>query len=292
MNIGILIALSSGIALGSITSFASLSYQLGGTVPDLLVLRGVMALLAVGLYCLVMKERLLPRRRSIGISVMIGVALTVVGLGYMGSVYFISPGLAVAILYIYPVMVLAVDSITTRQRPDGITVFAFAIALVGIVFSVGIEDTSLDWRGVALALASAGGMAATLCLTSAANRHHHGFGVLLPAQAITLVAALVLVATLRGGGPLVMLPESALGMVAMAAAAGLYSLGILLSFIALRFAPASLVALMMNIEPVTTLMAARLLVDEQLTLLQYGGILLAVTGIAIGGLMRAQKIRP
>ena len=46
--------------------------------------------------------------------------------------------------------------------------------------------------------------------------------------------------------------------------------------------PAPLVALMMNIEPLTTLLAARLIVGENLSLLQYSGMLMAVLGICIG----------
>ena len=47
MGKGLLIALGSGMALGSVTSLASLSYLEGGTVTHLLVLRGLLATLAV-----------------------------------------------------------------------------------------------------------------------------------------------------------------------------------------------------------------------------------------------------
>ena len=84
------------------------------------------------------------------------------------------------------------------------------------------------------------------------------------------------------GQPLFAPPDNMIGLGAIVAASVLYALGILLSVLALRIAPAPLVALMMNIEPLTTLLAARLIVGENLSLLQYSGMFMAVLGICIG----------
>ena len=50
-----------------------------------------------------------------------------------------------------------------------------------------------------------------------------------------------------------------------------------------------MIALMMNVEPITTLIAARLLVSEDLTWLQYMGMLIAIIGISLGGFRRSTK---
>ena len=50
-----------------------------------------------------------------------------------------------------------------------------------------------------------------------------------------------------------------------------------------------MVALMMNVEPILTLIAARLLVSEDLTWLQYMGMLIAIIGISLGGFRRSAK---
>ena len=283
MTRGLILALASGVALGGITSFASLAYGHGATVAELMVARGLFATLLVAAYCWFMGESPVPVRGGLGFGLGIGVALATVGFGYMGAVVFITPGLAVALLFVYPVLVLAGESVMRRQWPDAPSALAFGLALAGIVASVGVELGGLDWRGIVLGLAAALGMAAMLLLTAASGRRGHGMSVLVPAQGVTLLAGLGFLVVAGGGGGPFGAGQAGAGFTALAAL--LYGIGLLLSFIAVRIAPAPKVALMMNIEPVTTLLAARVLVGEELSAVQYAGILVAVAGIAVGGML-------
>lgn len=288
--LGILLALASGSALGFITSFAAFSYQEGAGAPDLILLRGVIAAVFIWGFCRATGEKAPAGPRFNRFTVLIGLSLCLVGFGYMASVLYISPGLAVALLYLYPMMVLIADSIYYRQRPNGLTVLAFAIALAGIATCVGIGDTALDLKGIVLAVLAACGMAGLLFFSSLARKAGYGMPILVGAQGITILAAIGLILILRvASGDFLQLPASGIGLAAMGAASAFYALGILLSFMALRHAPSPQVALMMNVEPITTLLAAWLLVGEQLTALQYGGILIAVAGIGIGGYVQMQK---
>ena len=284
MTRGLILALASGVALGGITSFASLAYGHGATVAELMVARGLFATLLVAAYCRLLGQPVFPGRDGVGFGLAIGLSLVMVGFGYMGAVVFITPGLAVALLFVYPVLVLAGESVLRRQWPDPTSALAFGLALAGIVASVGVDLGGLDWRGVALGLAAAVGMAAMLLLTAASGRRGHGMSVLVPAQGTTLLAGCGLLLA-AGGGDVIPANPALAGYGFMALAAMLYSIGLLLSFIAVRIAPAPQVALMMNIEPITTLLAARALVGEELSALQYGGILLAVAAIAVGGML-------
>ena len=287
MRRGLLLALASGIALGGITSFASLAYGHGAMVAELMVARGLFATLVVAAYCRLLGQPLVPGRAGRGFGILIGLSLTLVGFGYMGAVVFITPGLAVALLFVYPVLVLAGESALRRQWPDMPSALAFGLALAGIVASVGVGVGlgGLDWRGVALGLAAAVGMAAMLLLAAASKRRGHGMSVLVPAQGITLLAGLGFLAWSGSGGSGDAAGAELAGYGFMGLAALLYGVGLLLSFIAVRIAPAPKVALMMNVEPITTLLAARALVGEELSLAQYAGILMAVAGIAVGGML-------
>lgn len=288
--LGILLALASGAALGFITSFAAFSYQHGAGALDLILLRGMIAALFIWVFCRFTGEPAAAGAKINRYTVLIGLSLCLVGFGYMASVLYISPGLAVALLYLYPIMVLIADSFYYRKRPGGITILAFAVALMGIATCVGIGDASMDPKGIILAVLAACGMAGVLFFSSLARKAGIGMPVLIGAQGITIIAAIGLILILRAAsGDLVQLPGSGIGLAAMLAASGFYALGILLSFMALRHAPSPQVALMMNVEPITTLLAAWLLVGEQLSGLQYGGILIAVAGIGIGGYVQMQK---
>jgi len=279
---GLILALASGISLGGITSFAALSYQHGVIPLELIALRGVIAAIIMVGICVVMGQRILLVSGGWRYAMLVGVSLAMVGFGYMGSVAFISPGLAVAILYLYPILVLVVDSVRSKQMPPPLTIIGFAIALLGIVSCVGIGGP-LNIIGIILAFIASLGMAGFLLSSAAASQNGHDSGIVVWANVLIISLAIIALAVMREDGqPLFAPPDNMIGLGAIVAASVLYALGILLSVLALRLAPAPLVALMMNIEPLTTLLAARLIVGENLSLLQYSGMFMAVLGICIG----------
>ena len=279
---GLLLALASGISLGGLTSFAALSYQHGVVPLELIALRGVIAAIIMTAICVVLKQRILLGDGGWRYALMVGVSLAMVGFGYMGSVAYISPGLAVAILYLYPIIVLIVDSIRSRHMPPMLTIMGFTVALIGIVACVGIGGP-LNMMGIVLAFVASLGMAGFLLSSAAASRQGHDSGIVVWANILIIALAVVaLVISRDQGQPLVAPPQSITGVFAIIAASVLYALGILLSVLALRIAPAPLVALLMNIEPLTTLLAARIIVGEDLSGLQYAGMMVAVSGICIG----------
>lgn len=279
---GLLLALASGISLGGITSFAALSYQHGVVPLELIALRGVIAAIIMTAICVVLKQRILLGDGGWRYALMVGVSLAMVGFGYMGSVAYISPGLAVAILYLYPIIVLIVDSIRSRHMPPMLTIIGFTVALIGIVACVGIGGP-LNMMGIVLAFIASLGMAGFLLSSAAASRQGHDSGIVVWANILIIALAVVaLVISRDQGQPWVAPPQSMTGVFAIIAASVLYALGILLSVLALRIAPAPLVALLMNIEPLTTLLAARIIVGEDLSGLQYAGMMVAVSGICIG----------
>ncbi len=279
---GLILALASGISLGGITSFAALSYQHGVIPLELIALRGVIAAIIMVGICVVMGQRIILASGGWRYAMLVGVSLAMVGFGYMGSVAFISPGLAVAILYLYPILVLVVDSVRSKQMPPPLTIIGFAIALLGIVSCVGIGGP-LNIIGIILAFIASLGMAGFLLSSAAASQNGHDSGIVVWANVLIISLAIIALAVMREDGqPLFAPPDNMIGLGAIVAASVLYALGILLSVLALRIAPAPLVALMMNIEPLTTLLAARLIVGENLSLLQYSGMFMAVLGICIG----------
>lgn len=292
MITGIMLGLMAGVTLGCITSFAALSYDHGATPIGLVFFRAVFALIVTLGLAMYNRESLRVNLKGGIFAVLTGISLSLVGFGYMASVAFITPGLAVAILYLFPLMVLATESLSQRSMPPLGTVVAFALALFGIVLCLGLTWSSLDWRGIALGVIAAIGMSGYLISSSRLSAAGLGFAPLVWANVFVILLAVILAMSLPGGLAQLALPENTTGQLAALAAAVFYSLGIILAFLALRWASAPLIALMMNIEPITTLIAAWLIVGENLTMIQYIGMLVAVFGITLGGIRRssAKKI--
>lgn len=284
MLMGIMLALASGISLGGITSFAALSYQHGVEPLSLIALRGGISGIIMIAVCMVKKDPIRLAHGGWKYAVMIGVSLSMVGFGYMSSVAYISPGLAVAVLFLFPLMVLVIDSMRTRTMPPITTIIGFSVALVGIISCVGIGGP-LHPVGISLALIASFGMAFYLLSSSAASAAGHGSGNIVWANAMIVgLAVIAIFITSPEDGPYIALPSSHIGGIAILVASLLYAAGILFSVLALRVVSAPLVALMMNIEPITTLVAARFIVNETLSILQYSGMIIAVIGIVLGSL--------
>jgi len=279
---GIVLALLAGTSLGCITSFASLSYAHGVDPLSLILLRGLIAAVIMTLVSFALKEPVRQSRDGMRISVKLGLALSMVGFGYMSAVAYISPGLAVAILYLFPILVLAADSLRLKAWPPVMTLIAFGVALAGIIACVGIGGP-IDPRGIMLALLASVGMAGFLLISAEASRRGFSGGIAIWGNIVIVVLAVFAIAgRFQMGDTLISLPQDSIGVMAIAAASVLYAFGVMFSVFAVRHAPASLVALIMNIEPIVTLLAARILVDEHLSNWQYLGMLAAVAGIVIG----------
>lgn len=282
MFLGLVFALAAGISLGSITSFAALSYDHGVEPLSLIALRGMVAAVIMLAVCRINKEKLSFEPGGWRYAVLIGISLSMVGFGYMGSVAFISPGLAVAILFLFPITVLAIDSIRQRSIPPIMAIIGFGLALVGIVICVGIGGP-LHPTGITLALIASFGMGFFLLSTGASSRAGYGSSNIIWANMmIVALAFAALIFTYEPNKAFIALPNSTIGIMAILAAAILYALGILFSSFALRLTSAPLVALFLNVEPIVTLIAARFIVNEELSLLQYSGMIIAVIGIMIG----------
>jgi len=282
MLAGIALALLAGASLGCITSFASLSYNHGMEPLVLILLRGFIAAIVMFGVTRLLREPLFQDRKGMKLAVKVGVALSMVGFGYMSAVAYISPGLAVAILYLFPIIVLISDSLRTRSFPPVMTVLAFSIALAGIITCVGVGGPIAP-EGIMLALLASLGMALFLIFSSEASRHGYGAGVAVWGNGLIIIfAAGVMIWQSLSAGREISLALDTTGVMATFAASLLYAMGIMFSVLAVRHAPASLVALIMNIEPIITLLAARVLVDENLTGMQYLGMVAAVGGIMLG----------
>ena len=290
---GIFLAVTSGVALGLITSLASLAYSHGATALELIALRGLVALLIMALIEKLAKRPLLVPRRGWGFSLGIGIALSMVGFGYMGAVAYITPGLAVAILYSYPIVVLAGESIQAKQMPRPIVCISFLLALFGILLCLGGGAAGpLHPAGIWLAVTAALGMAGYLLLGATAARNGVDQATAIWGNGLVLLlASLALFQQMIAGNAetRVFTALDSIGVMALSGAALFYGIGIITALMALRFSRASSVALVLNIEPLVTLCAAFLLVGERLDLLQYTGMILAVSGITLGSIFRYRR---
>jgi drug/metabolite transporter (DMT)-like permease len=226
----------------------------------------------------------LPRRTLIATFPM-AVGIMLMSIGYLSSVYFIKVSLAVVLLYSFPLLVGILAAVSGRERIALPKALALLVAFGGLVMAIGLETESVDWRGVALVLMAALGIAGNLTFSGpyldgvdslTVNVWNNFWG------AVALGAYLAL-----SGG--VAWPATGLGWAALGAVVGCYILGLAFMFGALKYLPPSQAAVMLNLEPVISIIVAGLLLHEVTQLLQGLGVLIMLGALCFSALRGAKS---
>jgi drug/metabolite transporter (DMT)-like permease len=269
--LGLAIMALSASSYGIIPIFARFAYDAGMTPIGLMAARytAVSAILLVGQWMLG-RPMWLPRgRRLVGIAT--GVLFPVVAYGYLASVNRIPVSLAVLLFFTYPPQVALVAWL--RGEPLGLRrALAVAAAFIGLALALGVEIGSLDPIGVGLALMGSAAYALLiLTLGGAMTRLDPG--------ALNLTVMMVSAA---GCVPIAIMtrelswPTDGLGWLGLAGVIASYVIGAVAFFAALKRIGPVRTAFLSQLEPVVSIVAAVLILREQVSVVQGTGIALVM----------------
>lgn len=274
-RLGIMLALIGPGALGLAIAVSRFAYQ-GGT-NGLTVTSARVLLALAGLYAvckLRSRSLVLPLRDWFHVAGL-GVLLVLMTYGNVGSVEYISVGLAALLFYTFPPLIALIHACVLGERLAPAKLIAVAAAFIGICIMLGVSFGSSDWRGVALALSAAGATAWNAVWLA---RKLAGADLLVVTLHMTLVALpLILLLTWMNGG--LVLPDEARGWFGLVAVALLQAGALPIYFIAISRIGSLNTAVFSNIQPVTSIVAAYLLFGETLTHFQLAGGIIVLAGI-------------
>lgn len=226
----------------------------------------------------------LPRRTFIATFPM-GLGILMMSVGYLSAVYFIKVSLAVVLLYSFPLLVGLLAAVSGRERIRLPKALALLVAFAGLVMAIGLEADSVDWRGVALVLLAALGIAGNLTFS---GPYLEGVDSLTVNVWNNLWGAVALGAFLALSGG-VAFPATGFGWAMLGAVVGCYSLGLGFMFGALKYLPPSQAAVMLNLEPVVTIVVAVLWRHEILLPLQWLGVAIMLSALCFSALRGAKS---
>lgn len=278
---GRLCALGSAVAFGMVAPLAGLAYVGGASPGSSVMARLLFGLVTGALAVAVLNRPWLPRASAWRATVLVAVAWTTLTVAYMASFYFIPVSLAVLIFFTFPVLIAVVEPVVDGRRADPVTIGCAVVAFIGLGCALGPGIEGLDWRGCALAALAALGATTALILSRRLVVEQDLFSFSLHLHALC-VAALLVAFTVLGPPDL---PGNAAGWMGLLGVGVFYAVAVLLQFGAVRLAGPSRAAVMFNAEPIITMVAAALLLGEQL-----GGWQLLGATLVIGAVLWSTRV--
>ena len=264
-----------GVAFASSTSLAAFSYR-GGATPLAVVLARSCVAFALLYWVLgahgVPRRLPMPQRRH---ALLLGVIFAGYSFGVLSAIQYMPVGLVVATFYTFPILVGLVEWWSGRQAFSGRTALGLLLAFAGLLLALDVFGATLNRVGLSLCLLGAVGVTVVMTLSAKVRGTGDSRPVTLHmlASAITIFS---LVALTHGG---VSLPHTPLTVAAFVGAALTYSFGIITLFVVLAKIGPVKASLLMNIEPVTSVLLGYLLLGQELRPLQLCGIGLVVVAV-------------
>lgn len=277
---GIAFAIAAAGSYSLVPNLVRAAYNAG--IPALEAVCTRTAVVAVVLFVIASTRKLsfrIPRAAWPGFILMF-LATLAVSTCYLSSVQFISVGMAVTLFYTFPIIIAVLSPMLEGETPSGLLLGLAAVAFVGLVLAIGPGFAALDWRGVALAAASAFGCALQFFSGRMLSRHMQpaAFGSLIHVLLLPVVIAITLFA---GGGQvqLTQFPLLSMPVISVLGMALAYCAGYFFHMSAVNKAPSNVVAPYFNLEPVLTIVIATLFLGEKLGPIQLAGIALVIVAL-------------
>ncbi len=268
---GVIFALLTATGLGAITTQAKIIYADGGNAMTVMFTRFLISTLVFGLL-LAIKHRSFKIDRPLRLPVLaVGTVWSGAMICYLLSVESISVSLAVLLLYTYPLLVLAYSILRKQLLPSAPLILGFFIAFLGLYLALSGGEVKLDTTGLLLALLAGLGAAFTFIKGAQVATRLNPLVITFWINVIGLVMIVPLAYAQFS------LPTSNSGLLSLGAATLFYVIAILCQFQALARLPAATAAFILNLEPVVSILLASIILKEQLSHLQWLGVVLVIS---------------
>lgn len=287
---GIVLCLIAAMSFACNTALASIAYQHGATPLSVLTYR--IALAVVALYIVLKIQRvpiLLPTKQR-NMALALGIILGAYSYGLLGAIPYMPVALAVLTFYLYPLFVGLASWALGREKMTMALGGALVIAFIGLFLALDIGAGTLSPIGFAHAL----GGAILITVLVLFNAKMVGTGDSRPVSLHMLFTGFLSYALcdiVLGEFPL---PVDAVGWAAFLGVGIFYSFSIVSMFIAISWIGTVRTALIMNLEPITSVFLGIVLLGQPMTASQLLGAAIVVGAIVFTAWhkMRPQRMAP
>ncbi len=275
--VGRMLGLLAAIVLGLNTTFARLAYDAGSNPVTVLGGRFLVCTLTIGIAVILLgRPTVIPRGSRL--STLKVTAIWFIGpTCYLWSVVFLPVSLAALLFYTFPLIVAVISHFQEGARLGPMRIGSFLLAFTGLVIALSPSLSELDWRGITLAFLAAVSTAVTFILSRrlVSELGVFTFTLYMSAGSVVLIMGVIL---LVGG---IALPQNTIGWTGLGGAAFGFVVGILAMFTAIKHVGSAAAAMLLNLEPLITILAAAIVLGERLTMLQFTGAIMVVSALIL-----------
>jgi drug/metabolite transporter (DMT)-like permease len=285
---GLAVLLMSAVFFGLNNNLARLSYDHGTNVLTLLVVRTVVALLVIGGYLTWLRlwrrfaRSDMPAFAAASLSFSIGTVLL------LESFRFLPVSLAILFFYLFPIMVALTYLALGEERLSRFGWIGVVAAFGGLALALEVfQGFDLSLAGVVLSLGAAGCIALNIVSTHRLMGRFPGILVTFWLMAVSLVIFAVGMVAVTGAA----WPNAGTGVLVFGGAVIAGPIALVSFFIGLSMAGGTRTALVMNMEPVTTMIFAAAILGETLGWLQYAGAAIVIGSIFLVTLAERRRAK-
>jgi len=271
----IALAVIVAISFAANSAFAALAYAGGSNALSVLTLRSTASFLILYLF---LAGNRIPRGLPISQRVpalALGLVMVASSYGLLGAIEFMPVALVVITVYTYPILVACAGWLSGRELFRPRFAIALVIAFLGLIFALNLNGTQSNTRGIGLASIAALGVAVLLLANERIHGGHDSRPFTLHMQG-TAMAVFCVASVLSGQFSL---PYTFSGWVGLVCAPLCYAFASVFLFVVLSRLGSIRTALIMNFEPVASVVFGYLLLAQTLGNLQLFGIALVVGAV-------------
>jgi len=207
----------------------------------------------------------------------IGSCVAGMSLGYLGSVKYIPVSLSVLLFFTFPFWVLLLNFLIHGIVVNRLKLFSFVLAFAGLSFCLGPTWDQLKWQGIAMVLGGSLCSAGMIVGASKVTQTIPMFDLVFLSNTIgALIVGLILYLTDSFS-----LTQTFWGWTGIVVICILFVIGQLSLFAATKSIGSAQTSLMLNIEPLISILAAIILLGERLVLFQYMGVVIIFVALVM-----------
>jgi drug/metabolite transporter (DMT)-like permease len=267
--------LTSALVYGLAVVLARFAFEDGSNAATVVSVRCVFAAIAIGVALRIGDDTQRTTGRERALLLGLGVLFALGVFSFYKSIEILRVPLAILTFYVNPLIIGVLGALVGFERLSGRTLMFALLSLAGLALATGASPDSVDMAGIAYALLAATVTAGVLVVST--YRLSHVNAKSRTFWMMTSTSATVVAGTLAGDA--LLLPRSAVGLVAVAGVCVLYAIGLVAIFTsATRIGPLR-TGLVMNLEPLVAIGGSWLLLGQGLTPMQLAGGALVIAGV-------------